>query len=657
MNHSGKSFYLYLEIIRFISILNRDMKNIKKASICALFLLLLCADWGQADVKLRIYLRDGTLQAGNLVTITEDTFVILGRAGRITVPKNQIMFINGKTLKQWENQPDKYFQTEIIPSKIPDPNYVNSQAQLPPPPAIQPVAPLAVTNNKPEASAVAPPKTESTGETKSAEAMKPAVAAPPPEPVKPPEAAAKTLTPMVVPAKTEGAQKLAEQKEPIPVKSVKKRDRKKKMEAPAMEAKANPAETVSDQKLPPFSRDAYAIIHYQRAKAFISQGAIGEAIQELHYTCILDRRDVDAALLLSRLYMDEGVYGKSRRILEHPGLKKSQAKADLLAEMDLMAKSQKQGKWILYGGAAGGVLMIFPLLALGRRFRRLPKPAEFLDAETLAQSPFVKMAQPTGPAPEPQAIEEPVVETPVLEVAPKPDFPFALHEPQAMPPPQVSMSQAGGALERNPPESIKPEEQKPVRPVEEVGAKAPRPQEKPMEVPPLIEARPPVPPQIPVTASNPPREEVTVSPQVPATPAEAQTQGLSRADERELFLKTAAKADAAISEGNHLAHTQKFDLARRQYRTALALNPSSYEAYIGLGFVSFMQGQWELALEHYAKAATLNPSGADAHYGIGRVLLEAKRVDEAVPELRKTLDLDPTFDDARETLTLLGRAS
>ena len=113
------------------------------------------------------------------------------------------------------------------------------------------------------------------------------------------------------------------------------------------------------------------------------------------------------------------------------------------------------------------------------------------------------------------------------------------------------------------------------------------------------------------------------------------------------FTGTVGILKASVLDGH-------IDMARREYRTAIALKRTCTEAHVGLGYLSFIQGQWELSLEHYVKAIEIDPTNADAHYGIGRVILETRGQDEAVPELKKTLDLDPTYDDARETLTALG---
>jgi tetratricopeptide (TPR) repeat protein len=149
-------------------------------------------------------------------------------------------------------------------------------------------------------------------------------------------------------------------------------------------------------------------------------------------------------------------------------------------------------------------------------------------------------------------------------------------------------------------------------------------------------------------------EEEVVSPAPVESPLKAEPPAPPGHDE---VLRIGRVVDEAIQRGNGYAIEGKDDLARREYRTALALNRSSVDAYLGLGYLCFIKGQWELSLEHYVRALNIDPHCADAHYGIGRVLLETDRIDEAIPQFQTVLTLNPTHDDARDTLTALGKAA
>jgi tetratricopeptide (TPR) repeat protein len=115
--------------------------------------------------------------------------------------------------------------------------------------------------------------------------------------------------------------------------------------------------------------------------------------------------------------------------------------------------------------------------------------------------------------------------------------------------------------------------------------------------------------------------------------------------------------DAGLQKGNQFAMEEKYEEALRQYRTVLTLQPDSQDAIMGLAYVAFAQGQWELSGDYYRRALNFNPDSADAHYGLGRCLLESGQTEEAIPELQTALSLDPTLQDARDTLTTLGRTA
>jgi tetratricopeptide (TPR) repeat protein len=170
---------------------------------------------------------------------------------------------------------------------------------------------------------------------------------------------------------------------------------------------------------------------------------------------------------------------------------------------------------------------------------------------------------------------------------------------------------------------------------------------KPIVIPPPL-APLAAPAQVPAFQEMP-AEALVVSPYTPAAAVSI--------PDVDAVLRLAAMVEQAILKGNGLALENQFDQARREYRTALALNPACLDAQLGLAYLCFSQGQLDLALEHYQRCLKIDPASADAHYGMGRVLLETDRIDEAVTEFQQTLTLDPTFDDARETLTSLGAAA
>lgn len=571
------------------------MKNCVKRPLFFVSILALIWSVSLAEIKLRIYLKDGTLQSGNFVTETKENFVILNQGGRVEIPKSKIMFVNGKTLKQWEERPDKFFATEIIPKELPKPGYVNDMATMPipQPPAVEPVRKLdeVMTKGQP----VKPLKVKE----KTVEQAKPAEKSPP------------------TPAPAEVILKTAQKKEPEEEKKVQKEtpaEKKVNKQEPVTETTPVPVKEKEKFVLPKkkdmryvestparagrFSRQGYADVHFAQAKQFLAKNQIGRAVQELHYVVLLDRRNEEAAFLLGKLYLEAGVFDRARRVFVHPGLKKNKKAASWLEEMDLKEKQMKKQKTILYSSTAGGVLTMIPLLLLASRWRRKPEARIVIDSDTLPVGIETEMAS----SKETLALEGEMTRGGV--------------PPQS---PHVAKSFKF--------ESVTPAE---------------KPQEK--KAPPRdVESPTPA----PVAWAPQPPDLVSINP-------------LSIVDEeyeRSLSLKVTRTVAITVQKGHQYANEGKWQLASRQYRTAVALDKRNVEAYIGLGYINFMENRFIPALHHYQRACQLGPNNADAHYGVGRVLMELGFSDEAVPELQTAVELDPSLEEVRFLLNELGKAA
>ena len=635
----------------------------KKPLFFVMFFIFLGLGLSNAEIKLRIYLKDGSLKAGNLVQESEDSFVILSQSGRAEIPKKDIMFVNGKTLKQWQDRPDKLFQTEIIPSKLPEANFVNDKAKLPKPvklpPKAQPLPPL-ISLIKEKADQEPGPKgseKKTPNQLEKAQPLQPPVQASPPtkdQPTTPQSAQA--VTPMTKPeVKQEpvkgpvyenlvqpNPKKVKSEKKPVVVakpkaKQVKPKVRKKKSITKALAKKPKPQKkkVVASAKRPRrYSRTSYASYHFKRAKAFMAQGEKGKAIQELHFATTLNRRNSEGAFLLGKLYMEQGVYDRAKKTLIHPGLKKRDDVANMISEMDSRIEEKKKSRLIFYASASIGFLASIPVMLLTRRVKNAFEPKIIIDAQTIS----LPEKKQEVPSPLPADLEDrlrktegpPTEPEPVKETA-KPE----VKEPAFKPPPP-------------PP---------------------PRPIPEPPKVPDIGKQKPPVtgpvsPPNVPIFPGGP--VPVSQAPEQPTPPAKEAPPPVQQPvpqtvspteEEHRMILKVAKQVDEAIQRGNDFIINEEIEKARREYRTALALNPYSMEAYLGIGYLCFAKGQWELAMEHYVKALEIDPNSAEAHYGLGRVLLESRGGEEGIFELRKTLELDPTFEDARDSLTALGKAA
>ncbi|OVE76957.1 hypothetical protein BVX98_03900, partial [bacterium F11] len=378
------------------------------------------------------------LQAGNLVKENKKSFVLLNESGRAEIPKKDIMFINGKTLQQWQEKPDKLFQTEIIPDEIPNPGYVNDKAALP-----IPVKPVLETQPLQPLESVLPVKKSATNqpmitqkavdeeeiketieevetqadlvETKPKKAedsilrQKSVVTSDPPktesEPIKlkrgvthfgssekvqereglKSEEVAKKGKPKkkrqrgktkkhveddVALSNEQSKEAKVEKKEKPQKKTVKRGIRKKKKTS--WEKKTAWSKKFRGMPRRPwrFSREKYGDYHYKRAKVYNQAGERGKTLQELHYATVLNRRNAEGAFLLGKIYMEEGVFDRAKKILKHPGLKKREEVKTMIGQMDSQAKEKKKAQWMLIGSTSAGALSFMPLIFLMRRMRK-----------------------------------------------------------------------------------------------------------------------------------------------------------------------------------------------------------------------------------------------------------------------------------------------
>jgi TolB-like protein/DNA-binding winged helix-turn-helix (wHTH) protein/Flp pilus assembly protein TadD len=92
--------------------------------------------------------------------------------------------------------------------------------------------------------------------------------------------------------------------------------------------------------------------------------------------------------------------------------------------------------------------------------------------------------------------------------------------------------------------------------------------------------------------------------------------------------------------------------AEREYKTALALNPSYATAHLRYAELLSNLGRHDEALAEIRRARELDPLSLLMRSSVGRFLYYARRYDEAIPELKKTLELDPSRVYARLYLAL-----
>lgn len=91
--------------------------------------------------------------------------------------------------------------------------------------------------------------------------------------------------------------------------------------------------------------------------------------------------------------------------------------------------------------------------------------------------------------------------------------------------------------------------------------------------------------------------------------------------------------------------------ARKEFETALAINPGDVRAECRLGALLSLRGDVDAALSHYRRAAEMAPDDAEAQVGLGKVLLSASQIDKAVEHLQRAVALDPLDSQAHYRLS------
>ena len=131
--------------------------------------------------------------------------------------------------------------------------------------------------------------------------------------------------------------------------------------------------------------------------------------------------------------------------------------------------------------------------------------------------------------------------------------------------------------------------------------------------------------------------------------------------------KAAARRAVELDDGLGEAHASlaiimwaadwNWPAAEREYKRALALNPSDASAhqFYGIGLAS--QRRFDESIAEAKRAIELDPLSLIIDANLARMLLYARRYDEALAILRKTVQVDPQFFPAHEMLGLVELAA
>ena len=107
-----------------------------------------------------------------------------------------------------------------------------------------------------------------------------------------------------------------------------------------------------------------------------------------------------------------------------------------------------------------------------------------------------------------------------------------------------------------------------------------------------------------------------------------------------------AEAYAALARAYHwlgsMGHDEYYPLSKAAATKALQLDDSLADAHTALAFVGFVYDwDWALAEQEFRRAIELNPSYYEAHSGYALYLEARGRLDEAIRESQKALELGP----------------
>jgi tetratricopeptide (TPR) repeat protein len=80
---------------------------------------------------------------------------------------------------------------------------------------------------------------------------------------------------------------------------------------------------------------------------------------------------------------------------------------------------------------------------------------------------------------------------------------------------------------------------------------------------------------------------------------------------------------------------RNYGLAVKEFRAAIAKDPSYTEAHRNLARVYFLQKKFDGAAEEYQRVTELAPDELDAYVNLALALIELKRLDQAIQALEK----------------------
>ncbi|NJN87979.1 MAG: DUF563 domain-containing protein [Leptolyngbyaceae cyanobacterium SL_7_1] len=98
--------------------------------------------------------------------------------------------------------------------------------------------------------------------------------------------------------------------------------------------------------------------------------------------------------------------------------------------------------------------------------------------------------------------------------------------------------------------------------------------------------------------------------------------------------------DRWVELAEQLGQIQPLNRAIEAYQQALALDPNSYRAWLGLGHCCSKLDRWQDSIAAYQQALAVNPNAVEAHYYLGLSLVEAGQTQGAIAAFDRAMVLN-----------------
>ena len=95
--------------------------------------------------------------------------------------------------------------------------------------------------------------------------------------------------------------------------------------------------------------------------------------------------------------------------------------------------------------------------------------------------------------------------------------------------------------------------------------------------------------------------------------------------------------------------------AKKEYETALSLNPLDEKSECRLGAIAYREGDAQGSFSHYSRAVQLQPDDAEALLGLAKDLVQTKETQKAQTLLEHAVQVDPTSAEAHFRLATVYR--